>query len=214
MLAGYADDELTAVEREAVAAHLEACGRCRQLVLDQQRLQHVLESYTPPPVPEERWEAMGKRLRAELQGTGLRAVLKTRPRIEALEPERTEPPAGAEDPTPLPAAWLAAPGAAAARPGAAARPRAGAAGLAWARRPRFGWMAHVAGAVAAGFLLLVGLLVYRGPDEARPEPRALALQKDVEIMEVQMVDPGYTVVLMVGDATDVAAIWVVPTETN
>jgi hypothetical protein len=75
-------------------------------------------------------------------------------------------------------------------------------------------MAHVAGAVAAGFLLLVGLLVYRGPDEARPEPRALALQKDVEIMEVQMVDPGYTVVLMVGDATDVAAIWVVPTETN
>lgn len=74
MLAGLADDELTPVEREAVAVHLERCGRCRQRVLDQQRVQHVLESYTPPEVPEERWDAIGKRLRAELQGTGLRGA--------------------------------------------------------------------------------------------------------------------------------------------
>lgn len=80
------------------------------------------------------------------------------------------------------------------------------------RTPRFAWMAHVAGAIAAGVILALGLTVFWTPDGAKPEPRALALQEDVEIMEVQMVDPDYTVVLVVGDATDVAAIWVVPTD--
>ncbi|MGB2613914.1 MAG: zf-HC2 domain-containing protein, partial [Phycisphaerae bacterium] len=61
MLAGYADGELSAVEREAIRLHLDRCGRCRALVADQQRVQRVLDSYVPPAVPPERWTAMRRR---------------------------------------------------------------------------------------------------------------------------------------------------------
>jgi hypothetical protein len=216
MLAGYADDELTPAERETVAAHLEACGRCWQRVLDQQRVEHVLESYTPPPVGDRQWAALGKRLRSELEGTGLRAVLKTRPRVESL----AETPAEAaedEDETPvttagLPAAALPPPARTAPRPTTIPLPGTPAAeARARRRKVRHKWVAHVVGAMAAGLILVMAAAILWEPG-ATPPPQALALQKDVRILDVQMVDPDYTVVLNVGDANDVATIWVIPNE--
>jgi len=166
MLAGYADGALSATEREAVEIHLERCGRCRQLVLDQQRVQRVLGSYGPPRTSEEDWEAVGERLRAELEGTGLRAVLKTRPRIEALAekpPRETEPETPTSAPVPTtPAATEKAAGSQAAVRLRPLRPEAVRGGRSFGgarRRPRFGWVAHVIGLLAAAAAVALGLLM-------------------------------------------------------
>jgi len=86
MLAGYADGELSPVENDAIAAHLEQCGRCRQTVHDQQRVQVVLTQYDPPPVPDAVWDEIGRQLRAELVGDAEPAQLKTLPPIQDNEP--------------------------------------------------------------------------------------------------------------------------------
>ena len=215
LLAGFADGELPAVEREAVAAHLEACGRCRQCVLDQQHVQHVLESYTPPAVGERQWTAIGKRLRSELEGAGLKAVLKTRTRVESLQETPVEEreddeetpvttadlPASVRPPTPRTGhrpTTLPLPGTAAAT------------GRAKRRRVRHKWVAHLVGALAAGVILVMGLTLLWDADPSASSTQAMALQKDVQILDVQMLDPDYTVVLNVGDADDVAGIWVIP----
>jgi len=230
MLGGYADGQLAPLETEAVVAHLEQCGRCRQVVHDQQRVQHVLDSYRPPPVPEERWNEVAKRLREELEGKDDRPALRTRTRVESLEPtpvaivalkpEETRAPAGAPDvPKPGPRMRIASVSAAPPAITVIQVPRR--------RRARspLGWVAHVAGALAAAVVLALGIgpEVLLGPPKpaapvvpvvAKPVIQAgeLARQGDVSIMEVQTLHPDYNVIFFAGDAADVAAVWVVPSE--
>jgi len=230
MLAGYADGELSSVENEALAAHLQECGRCRQSVHDQQRVQHVFDQYPVPTVSDEEWDAVGKRLRAELAGEREPADLKTRPRLEGLEPATPEPEAPvelaaeateAEEPPEKPtppargAREVPAPGPGPER--AAARPAAPTRivhrGRPTRRPSPFRWVAHLVGlAAAAGVILLA--LAPLWLDRAPPlEPGALARQGDVEIVELEC-DPACGVVLRMDEADDVMAIWVEPEDTD
>jgi hypothetical protein len=97
LLGAYADAQLDPLETEAVVVHLEQCGRCRQIVRDQQQVQHVLDSWGPPDVASAEWADMSRRLRAELEGRGDRLVLKTRPRTEFLEPTPSSIPSLTDD---------------------------------------------------------------------------------------------------------------------
>ncbi|MFO8012979.1 MAG: zf-HC2 domain-containing protein [Phycisphaerae bacterium] len=228
MLAGYADGELSPVENDALAVHLQECGRCRQIVHDQQRVQHVFDQYPVPTVSDEEWDPIGKALRAELAAEGAGVALKTEPRTDVLEavtpepeaeapaePAETEAPAEAEPaeptPPPRPAREVPAPGPGPDRTAArqpaptlimhGGRPRAGPVPLRW--------VAHVVGLAAAAAVILLGLagiLLDRAPPL---EPSALARQGDVEILEME-VDPTCSVVLQSGGAGDVIAIWVEP----
>lgn len=217
MLAGFADGQLNSFEADAIVAHLEQCGRCRQVVADQERVQHVLDAYQPPEVPEPRWTEIGKRLRDELAGKGQPMVLRTRTRIESLEP------------TPLVTASLrpdeTAPAVARDLPRPEERHKTIAYDMVpsslriFKVRPRrvrapLGWVAHVVGALAA--VLLIGLsLVGMAARLAPPlDANTLARQDDVDIMAVEMTAPGYNVALFSGEASDVAAVWVVPAETS
>lgn len=235
MLAGYADGQLTPLESVTVEQHIDTCGRCRQLVRDQEQVQHVLRSYGPPAVPAERWNALGKVLRAELEGEGEPLVLKTRPRIDTLDPTPlelpAERPAGAGPREWAEAAAAALPGM---RPSAAPPPkmpepspvprvfqrRPPAISVLRvvprrSRRPGGGWLAHAAGALAAAAVLALG---YFGALQKEPSPglpidlAALARQSDVEVHEIQTMDRRYDVVYWAGPASDVAAVWVVPVE--
>jgi len=220
LLGAYADGQLSAVETDAVAVHLQQCGRCRQTVREQQRVQHVLDSYQPPAVPPEQWAEMGKHLRAELEGKGERAVLRTRTRIEALEPTpiaqpslraeeaRAQVPRIAELPRPAP------------RPRTTISASAPAVTVlnVRARRPhaRFGWVAHVAGALAASLLIAISTVNMWVPPEnpaAAPMigPIAFARPDEVDIIGVETTDPDYSVIVNAGDA-DAAAVWVVPSQ--
>jgi len=232
LLGAYADKELEALEADAVATHLEQCGRCRQTVSDQQRVQHVLTSCQPPPVPDYRWDEIGKRLRAELEGTGKPAVLKTRPRIESLEPTPVSTPSlrAEELATPFARVPEAPPstgpyGRAAPRAsstacppfGGTARPPSVAVLRVRPRRyrDRLGWAAHAVGAVAATLIIALGMAsMQMGPGLPAPAaaigPIALAGPKDVDIMNVEMTDPGYELVVSAGDANDVVTVYVVP----
>ncbi len=87
LLAAYADGELEALEAETVEAHIAECGRCRQLVHDQQRMQHVLASCAVPAVEASRWSAMAGVLKEELEGQGEPRELKTHIPAEALAME-------------------------------------------------------------------------------------------------------------------------------
>jgi anti-sigma factor RsiW len=218
MLGGYADGELTPIETDAVASHLETCGRCRQIVRDQQRVQHVLGAYRPPAVPDLRWHEIGKRLRAELAGTGEPIVLKTRARTESLDP--TPPPQAAVGREERPAAArparnVPAPSPRVRAPRPTSTPPAVTVMQVHAPKGRhapFAWVAHVVGATAAALVILFGLAAV-WQDQALPlGPQTLARQDDVSIMEMQMTDPDYSVVVFAGDATDGAAVWVVPSE--
>jgi len=217
MLAGYADRELSSLENEGLAAHLEQCGRCRQVVLDQQRIQHVLDSYEMPPVEEKDWSGIGKALKAELEGKGEPVALKTRPRIEGLDPTpEVLPPVAAEEETP-PAAARApaseAPAPAARAPGAGAAPRAPTVIPFRARpvrsRQPFRWVAHVAGAAAALLVIALGLAALWTQAAPPLAPNTLARQGDVAIMELET-DADYSVILYSGDTDEVVAIWVEP----
>jgi len=204
MLAGYADAELAALEREAVEAHLAHCGRCRALVADQKRVQRVLESNAPPSVPAERWSAMWRRLADELADRE-HADLVTQHRLDSLDDLEDESPAEPRE-TRVPAA----------RPGplrlAASRgpvlkvlgPRAK------ARRPRFAWVAHAVGAIAAAVLIAVGVATVLRTTDFGLAPDALATQADVEIHEVEVMDPNYNVIVYAGGKSDIAFIWVQP----
>ena len=225
LLGAYADKELEALEADAVATHLEQCGRCRQTVRDQQRVQHVLACGEPPPVPDYRWAEIGKRLRAELEGTGKPAVLKTRPRIESLEPTPESTPSLRAEELATPFARVPeAPRAAPRAPSTACPPFGGTArppSVTVLRvrprryRDRFGWAAHAVGAVAATLIIALGMAsMQMGPGLPAPAaalgPIALAGPKDVAIMNVEMTDPGYELVVSSGDADDVVTIYVVP----
>lgn len=216
MLAAYADGELSSLENEAVVGHLEQCGRCRQIVRDQQRVQHVLDSYQPPPVGDDAWEAIGKRLRAELAGKGEQAPLKTRARIEGLDMTPAAGPAVTDDETP------AAPRPLRSIPAPVARPRATAARApmpamatlrARTRRVRstFGWVAHVAGAAAAALVVGLGLASLWVHAPPPIEPGALARQGDVAILAIET-DANYSLILRAGDTADVITLWVEPDE--
>ncbi|MBL7140489.1 MAG: zf-HC2 domain-containing protein [Planctomycetes bacterium] len=219
MLAGYADGELSPLENDALAAHLEQCGRCRQIVHDQQRVQHVLDQYEPPPVADDQWDAIAQSLRTELAGSEAQTELKTRPRIADLEPtpeaavavavEEPVPP-----PPPRPAREVPQPGSRIERQvirGPAptrivdrTRPR---------HRPApFRWMAHLVGAAAAAAVVLLGLAALWLNRAPPLEPSALARQDDVDIMELRMLDEHHNLVFFAGEADDVAAIWVEPDE--
>ena len=230
MLAGYADGELSPVENEALATHLQTCGRCRQIVHDQQRVQHVFDQYPVPTVSDEEWDAIGKALRTELTSEGAAVALKTQPRVEGLDAAPSEPEAEPEAPS-EPAAdteETAAPPEVTPPPGRLARevppPGPGPERAAVRHpaptlivhrgRPLAGpsplrWTAHLVGLAAAAAVILLGLagiLLDRAPPL---EPSALARQGDVEILELEC-DPMCSVVLQTGDAGDVMAIWVEP----
>jgi len=218
MLAGYVDGQLSALEAEAVAAHLGQCGRCRQILRDQQQVQYVLDADRPPEVADDRWEEIGKRLRDELEGTGERIVLKTRSRIETL---LTSPPPALQDVEPAPPARPTEPPSPADQPCAAAPLPPTTLFKPPAVRPaaRFAWVAHAIGALAAAILIALGLapLLLQGPSPTvvqapAIEPETLARHNDVDILEVQTMAPNYNVILYGGDAADVAAVWVVPTD--
>ena len=218
MLAGYADGELSALENEALAAHLEQCGRCRQIVHDQQRVQHVLDSYDPSPVEENDWSGIGTALKAELEGKGEPVQLKTRPRIEGLDPTPEAQPPIAPEPPPPPAPIVREVPAPAARPrGAAAAARAPAMTLIKVRphkaRQPLRWMAHVAGAAAAALVIALGMATLWTRAAPPLAPNTLARQDDVAIMELET-DADYSVILYTGDTDDVVAIWVEPDEPN
>ena len=228
LLGAYADKELEALEADAVATHLEQCGRCRQTVRDQQRVQHVLASCQPPPVPDYRWAEISKRLRAELEGKGEPAVLKTRPRIESLEPTPVSTPSLRAEELATPFARVPEPPRAALRaPSTTARPPS----VTVLRvrpqryRDRLGWAAHAIGAVAATLIIALGMAsMQMGPGRPAPiapaspaaalGPIALAGPKDVEILDVEMTDPGYELVVSTGDANDVVTVYVVPAGGN
>ena len=208
MLAGYADAELAALEREAVEAHLSHCGRCRALVADQKRVQRVLESYAPPPVPAERWSAMSRRLADELAGRE-HADLVTQHRLDSLDDLEDESPAEPRE-TRVPAARP--------RPLQAAASRAPALTVLGPRvkprRPRFSWVAHAVGAIAAAVLIAVGIATVLRTTDFGLAPDALATQADITIHEIQMLDPGYNLILFAGGPKDIAAVWVEPIETE
>jgi anti-sigma factor RsiW len=214
MLGGYADGELSPIETDAVAAHLETCGRCRQVVRDQQQVQHVLDAYQPPPVPDPRWNEISRRLRAELAGTGEPIVLKTRARTEALDPTPPpQEPVGREETraTARPAREAPSPRPRTSKSNAAApslavfkvRPRK-------ARHAPFGWVAHVVGALAACLVIALGMAALWQATAPPLEPNTLARQDDIAILEVQMTDPDYSMVVYAGDASDPTTVWVVP----
>jgi hypothetical protein len=232
MLAGYADGELSPVENDALAAHLHECGRCRQIVHDQQRVQHVFDQYPVPAVSDEDWDTIGKALRTELVGEGEGVALKTEPRTDVLEAVTPEPqPVVPVEPAETEAEAEAEPEAEAPPPPAPPRParevpapgpgperatgRQPAPTLIVHRgRTRGGpsplrWAAHVVGLAAAAAVILLGLAGI-WLDRAPPlEPSALARTGDVEILEME-VDPACSVVLHSGATDDVMAIWVEP----
>jgi anti-sigma factor RsiW len=218
LLGAYADKELEALEADAVATHLEQCGRCRQTVRDQQRVQHVLACGEPPPVPDYRWAEIGKRLRAELEGTGKPAVLKTRPRIESLEPTPVSTPSLRAEELATPFARVPEPPRAALRaPSTTARPPSVTVLRVRPRRyrDRFGWAAHAVGAVAATLIIALGMAsMQTGPGLPAPVaaigPIALAGPRDVDILNVEMTDPGYELIVSAGNANDVVTVYVVP----
>lgn len=228
LLGAYADKELEALEADAVATHLEQCGRCRQTVRDQQRVQHVLASCQPPPVPDYRWAEISKRLRAELEGKGEPAVLKTRPRIESLEPTPVSTPTLRTEELATPFARVPEPPRAAPRaPGTTARPPSVTVLRVHPQRhrDRLGWAAHAVGAVAATLIIALGMAsMQMGPGRPAPiapaspaaalGPIALAGPKDVDILNVEMTDPGYELVVSTGDANDVVTVYVVPAGDN
>jgi len=201
LLAACADGELAPMERETVQSHVAECGRCRQDLENQRRVQHVLDAVEIPPVESGRWNAVAKVLRRELEGKVAPVELKTRPRVEGLDespaepaaPER-EPGSEAAAPRPVPAVLTMPRG----------RPRP--------RRPRAWWVAHAVGALAAAAILVVGLSTFFAPAGGPPiEPASIARRADVEIHGIDVVDPDYSVIYSAGDANDVAVIWVVPT---
>ena len=204
MLAGYADAELAVLEREAVEAHLAHCGRCRALLADQKRVQRVLESNAPPSVPAERWSAMSRRLADELAGRA-HADLVTQPRLDSLDDLEDEAPAEPREtrvpaarPSPLQAAASRAPTLMVLGPRAKAH------------RPRFAWVAHAVGAIAAAILIAVGIATVLRTMDFGLAPDALATQADVEIHEVEVMDPNYNVIVYAGGKRDAAFIWVEP----
>jgi len=236
MLGAFADKQLSALEADAVAIHMEQCGRCRQIVREQQRVQHVLNSFQPPPVADPQWEQIGKRLRAELAGKGERARLRTRARIESLEPTPVSTPSLRDD-------EMAAPFQKAPEP-----PRQAPRVLSTTVRPpsvmvlkvrpqrrhgRFAWVAHVVGAAAATIIIAIGMVpAYLHPAPATlpgapaaatvataapvmpAGPIALAGPEDVSIMDVEMTVPGYNLIVAAGDDDDVAAVLVVPSKAS
>jgi len=229
LLGAYADKELEALEADAVATHLEQCGRCRQTVRDQQHVQHVLACGEPPPVPDYRWAEIGKRLRAELEGTGKPAVLKTRPRIESLEPTPVSTPSLRAEELATPFARVPEPPRSTPRAPSTAWPPFGGT----ARPPsvtvlrvrpqryrdRLGWAAHAVGAVAATLIIALGMAsMQTGPGLPAPAaaigPIALAGPRDVDILNVEMTDPGYELIVSAGDANEVVTVYVVPARDN
>jgi len=206
MLAGYADAELAALEREAVEAHLAQCGRCRAIVADQKRVQKVLESNAPPPVPAERWSAMSRRLADELAGRK-HADLVTQHRLDSLDDLEDESPAEPRE-TREPAARPRPP-----RPAASRGPVLKVLGpRVKARRPRFAWVAHAVGAIAAAVLLAVGIATVLRTTDFGLAPDSLATQADVELHEVAVMDPNYNVIVYAGGKKDLAFMWVEPVE--
>ena len=207
LLGAYADGELSALEREALQKHLDRCGRCRAIVADQQRVERVLKSYGPPPVAPERWSAMGRRLAAVAEGRE-QADLATRMRTEPFEAEDEEPAGRTEAPPPAPAL----PRPVVHRPGASPAPSALVLPRAVRRRPRWRWLAHAAGLLAAAALVGGAFWTARLETDFQVGPESLATQADVTIHGIQMLDPGYTVVLYAGAPDDMAAVWVEPSE--
>jgi anti-sigma factor RsiW len=211
LLAGYADGELSPIEKDAVASHVEQCGRCRQTVLDQQRVHHVLEAYQPPAVSEDAWNDIARRLKTEMTGKSDPAVLKTRARVEGLDPtpasqlalRADELKASGRDVAPrlrMTTSISAGPTLAV----LVARPRKG--------RPGYGWVAHAIGALAACLVIGLGLAAMWRDSGPPLEPGSLARQSDVVIMEVQLMDQSYGVALNTGDSDDVVTMWLVPKE--
>jgi len=235
MLGAFADKQLSPLEADAVAIHVEQCGRCRQAVREQQRVQHVLNSFQPPPVAEARWDQIGKRLRAELEGKAAPLKLKTRTRIESLEPTPMSVPSLRADELATPFQRSPEPPRPVIRvPSTNARPPA--VTVLKVRPPRhrdrMGWVAHVVGAAAATIIITLGMVpVYLNPQPvampvaplavaaraaptAPTEPIALAGPEDVSILDVEMTVPGYNLIVSGGDADDVAAVLVVPSKGN
>ena len=214
MLAGYADGELSPLENEAIVAHLEQCGRCRQIVHDQQRVQHVLDQYEPPPVPDDAWNEIARALRAEAEGKGEPIQLKTRPRIEGLEPTpKAGPPVSEiEVPAPPPPAPKIPPPRPPRRVKGSGRSEPAVTILRARSQPRrtpWRWLAHAVGAAAAAAIIVLSLAplwLHRAPPL---RPNALARQDDVTIMELET-DADYTVILYAGDTDGVVSIWVEP----
>ncbi len=217
LLGAYADGQLEPIEADAVAAHVEQCGRCRQTFREQQRVQHVFDAYQPPAVSDARWVEMAKRLKAELEGQ--HATLKTRSRVEALEPTpQAQPSLQAEETSPRPPRAAEMP-----RPAPRSRPAVAQATTAPApamlrilkvrpRRPhaRFGWVAHIVGAVAAAVIIAISLhSVWMEPDTSAGLI-ALARPQDVAIINIETLDPDYNVIIDTGDASEAVVVWVVP----
>ena len=218
MLAAYADGELSSLENEAVIAHLARCGRCRQTVRDQQQVQHVLDSYPPPPVDNDAWNDMARRLRSELAGKGEPLQLKTRPRIEGLEPTPLVPPTLAGEEAPRPVRTVREVPAPTVRTRAAAGPVPTSVMTTLGARSRgvrspFGWVAHLAGAAAAAAVVALGLASLWTHAPPPLEPGALARQGDVTILAIET-DANYSIILRAGDTSDIVTLRVEPEESS
>ncbi|MCX5685215.1 MAG: zf-HC2 domain-containing protein [Planctomycetota bacterium] len=235
MLGALADKQLSPLEADAVSVHLEQCGRCRQAVREQQRVQHVLDSFQPPPVAEARWDQIGKRLRAELEGKGTPIKLRTRTHIASLEPTPMSVPSLRPEEMAAPFQRSPEPPRAAPRvPSTNARPPAVTVLRVRPpqRRGHFAWVAHVIGAAAATIIIAIGMVPSSLPPNSTALPSApvatvaglapmapvgpivLAGPEDVSIMDVEMTVPGYNLIVSGGDADDVAAVLVVPSKGN
>jgi hypothetical protein len=150
---------------------------------------------------------MSRRLAAELAGRD-HADLVTQPRLDSLDDLEDEPAAEA-------ATTRAAPRPRPTRPADHRAPVVAVLGpRTRPRRPRFSWVAHAVGAIAAAVLIAVGIATVLRTADFGLAPDALATQADVAIHEVEMMDPNYNVIVYAGGKRDAAFIWVEPIETE
>jgi len=75
LLAGYVDDELTAVERQAVEDHVAGCPECARLLAEQRAGAHVYAAYPVEEAAADDWRTVWAAVEARLPARTKRVTL-------------------------------------------------------------------------------------------------------------------------------------------